>query len=190
MAPTGTSSFTWTSPAVANGAVYVGSTDGNTYALNAATGAKLWNYTTGGAVASSPALANGVVYVGSRDHKVYAIGNESETQLSLSGIQIHITSSSAKQAITYAFSGMLATTGPKPVGVANAKILLQWAKDNTNWSPATATPAIISANGSYAFKRSLEPATTTSGPRIAALRRTAAPSAVPLRWACHRPVRR
>jgi outer membrane protein assembly factor BamB len=49
-----------TSPAVANGAVYVGSNN-NVYALNATTGTKLWNYTTGAAVGSSPAVANGVV---------------------------------------------------------------------------------------------------------------------------------
>ena len=55
------------SPAVANGVVYVGSNDGNLYALNASTGAKLWSYPTGAAVASSPAVANGVVYVGSDD---------------------------------------------------------------------------------------------------------------------------
>ena len=62
------------SPAVANGVVYVGSDDHNTYALNATTGGKLWSYTTGGQV-SSPAVANGVVYVGSFDGNVYAIGN-------------------------------------------------------------------------------------------------------------------
>jgi outer membrane protein assembly factor BamB len=62
------------SPAVANGAVYVGSTDNNVYALNAKTGALLWRYTTGGSVGSSPSVANGVVYVGSDDYKVYAFG--------------------------------------------------------------------------------------------------------------------
>jgi serine/threonine-protein kinase len=36
-----------TSPTVANGIVYVGSYDGNIYALNARTGGKLWNYMTG-----------------------------------------------------------------------------------------------------------------------------------------------
>jgi outer membrane protein assembly factor BamB/5-hydroxyisourate hydrolase-like protein (transthyretin family) len=61
------------SPAVVNGVVYVGSIDGNVYALNAATGAKVWNYTTGGAVDSSPAVVNGVVYVGSIDGNVYAL---------------------------------------------------------------------------------------------------------------------
>ena len=61
------------SPAVANGVVYVGSwTDLNVYALNASTGAKLWSYTAGGGVESSPALANGVVYVGSSDSNLYA----------------------------------------------------------------------------------------------------------------------
>jgi outer membrane protein assembly factor BamB len=62
------------SPAVANGVVYVGSDDGNLYALNARTGVKLWSYATGGAVFSSPAVANGVVYVGSDDGNVYAFG--------------------------------------------------------------------------------------------------------------------
>ena len=36
------------SPAVANGVVYVGSYDENLYALNASTGALLWKYTTAG----------------------------------------------------------------------------------------------------------------------------------------------
>ena len=61
------------SPAVANGVVYVGSNDGNVYALDASSGALLWSYSTGGHVESSPAVANGVVYVGSWDLKVYAL---------------------------------------------------------------------------------------------------------------------
>jgi len=53
------------SPAVANGILYLGSANGNLYALNATDGIKLWNYSTGGAVGSSPAVANGIVYAGS-----------------------------------------------------------------------------------------------------------------------------
>jgi outer membrane protein assembly factor BamB len=60
------------SPAIVNGVVYIGSSDDNVYALDARTGAKLWNYTTGRAVRSSPAVANGVVYIGSWDNNVYA----------------------------------------------------------------------------------------------------------------------
>ena len=65
--------YVTSSPAVANGVAYVGSTDGNVYALNATTGANLWSYTTGGNVESSPAVANGVVYVGSNDNNLYAL---------------------------------------------------------------------------------------------------------------------
>jgi outer membrane protein assembly factor BamB len=61
---------------VANGVVYVGSDNGNVYALNASTGSKLWSYTTGRSPysTSSPAVVNGAVYVGSWDGKVYAFG--------------------------------------------------------------------------------------------------------------------
>ena len=37
--------------------------DGNVYALNAHTGAKLWTYSTGDTVDSSPAVADGVVFL-------------------------------------------------------------------------------------------------------------------------------
>ena len=61
---------------MAGGVVYFGSTDNNLYALNAATGTKLWNYPMeflGYSLYSSPAVANGVVYVGSYDHNLYAL---------------------------------------------------------------------------------------------------------------------
>ena len=54
-----------------NGIVYVGSDDGNVYALNAGTGAKVWNYTTCAAVLSSPTVANRTVYVGGDDGNVF-----------------------------------------------------------------------------------------------------------------------
>ena len=69
------------SPAVANGVVYIGSDDFNVYALNAKTGAKLWSYATGGAVQSSPAVSNGVVYVGSNDYNVYALNAKTGAKL-------------------------------------------------------------------------------------------------------------
>lgn len=59
------------SPAVVVGAVYIGSTDGNLYALNAGNGVKLWNFTTNGGQ-SSPAIVGGVAYVGSEDQNLYA----------------------------------------------------------------------------------------------------------------------
>jgi outer membrane protein assembly factor BamB len=70
--PIGSGSFSLSSPAVANGVVYIGSNNGAVYALSAASGAVLWTGPTGGPVYSSPAVANGGVYVGSYDHKLYA----------------------------------------------------------------------------------------------------------------------
>ncbi len=61
------------SPAVANGVVYVGSGDANVYALNASTGALIWKYTTGRYIDSAPAVANGVVYIASGDGYLYAL---------------------------------------------------------------------------------------------------------------------
>ena len=61
------------SPAVANGVVYVGSDDDNVDALKASTGALLWSYATGNEVGSSPAVSNGVVYVGGGS-VMYAFG--------------------------------------------------------------------------------------------------------------------
>jgi outer membrane protein assembly factor BamB len=60
------------SPAVTDKAVYFGSHDGHLYALDRATGVKLWDAITGNRITSSPAVANGMVYVGSEDGTLYA----------------------------------------------------------------------------------------------------------------------
>ncbi len=53
------------SPAVADGVVYVGSDDGRLYAFGAGAGRLLWSKRVGGGkVRSSPAVANGVVFIG------------------------------------------------------------------------------------------------------------------------------
>lgn len=59
-------------PAVANGVIYIGSPDNNVYAFDASNGSKLWSYTTGYQVPCSPAVVNGVVYIGSSDGNLYA----------------------------------------------------------------------------------------------------------------------
>jgi serine/threonine protein kinase len=61
------------SPVVADGVVYVGSDDGNLYALNSTNGTKLWAFSTGKKIISSPAVTRSAVYVGSEDSKFYAI---------------------------------------------------------------------------------------------------------------------
>ena len=49
--------------------------------MDAASGVKLWNYTTGSNVDSSPAVVGGVVYIGSYDHNVYALNASSGAQI-------------------------------------------------------------------------------------------------------------
>lgn len=61
------------SPAVVEGVVYVGSTDGNLYAIEAASGALKWKFATTSWVVSSPAVASGVVYFDSYDSNFYAL---------------------------------------------------------------------------------------------------------------------
>ena len=62
----------FSSPAVANGVVYVAAGDPldrtyDLYALNASTGAGLWSFQTTNSF-GSPAVANGVVYIGADRH--------------------------------------------------------------------------------------------------------------------------
>ncbi len=88
-------SITYSSPAVPNGVVYVGSFNGKLYALNASTGTEKWHYITGTAIYSSPAVANGVVYVGSNDKNLYALNASTGNLLWSSTAGDAITSSPA-----------------------------------------------------------------------------------------------
>ncbi|MEW6070375.1 MAG: PQQ-binding-like beta-propeller repeat protein, partial [Candidatus Thermoplasmatota archaeon] len=56
------------SPAIANGYVFIGSNDDKLYCLNTSTGECLWNYTTEDDICSSPAVAYGRVFVGSGNY--------------------------------------------------------------------------------------------------------------------------
>ncbi len=54
----------WSSPAVADGRVYVGSDDANLYCIDEATGKALWSQKLEGVVKSSPAIWESKIYVG------------------------------------------------------------------------------------------------------------------------------
>ena len=80
--PAGSVELLWTyeavaavrsSPAVADGYVFVGSSDWNVYWFNASTGELLGHFLTGGEVHSSPAVDNGCLYVSSGDGNVYCL---------------------------------------------------------------------------------------------------------------------
>jgi eukaryotic-like serine/threonine-protein kinase len=61
------------SPAVVDGKVYVGSTDGNLYAVDAESGALLWKFEAKSRIPSSPAVAEGIVYFSAYDGSFYAL---------------------------------------------------------------------------------------------------------------------
>src|ERR1700678_2992994 len=67
------------SPAVADGVVYVGCQDGNLYAYSLATDQQLWNFWAAANVKqvnqvnSSPVVSGGVVYVGSGNGTLFAL---------------------------------------------------------------------------------------------------------------------
>ncbi len=62
-----------TQPVVAGGILYIGSLDGNMYALNAMTGEIIWTRETGGPIRHSAAVVDGKVFFGSHDTNIYAL---------------------------------------------------------------------------------------------------------------------
>ena len=61
------------SAAIVEDRVFVGSDDGNVYALALGDGKKIWAFKTGGGVESSPLVMEGKVFVGSSDGFLYAL---------------------------------------------------------------------------------------------------------------------
>ncbi|WP_428660731.1 PQQ-binding-like beta-propeller repeat protein [Runella sp.] len=65
--------YTVTVSIVNNGTVYIGNLDGVFYAIDALTGAKKWEFKTGGSINSTPTVVNGMVFFASWDKKIYAL---------------------------------------------------------------------------------------------------------------------
>jgi outer membrane protein assembly factor BamB len=74
LGPIGGGGFDDSPPTIANGVLYVGSSDHNMRALDPSTGRTLFQSATGGPIFSSPAVVDGRVYVGSTDGNLYAFG--------------------------------------------------------------------------------------------------------------------
>ncbi|HXA50564.1 MAG TPA: PQQ-binding-like beta-propeller repeat protein [Candidatus Acidoferrum sp.] len=66
----------FSSPAIAGGVAYFGSSDHNLYAVRTADGTLAWKFRAGQSIASSPAVDNGLVYFTSLDGNFYALDME------------------------------------------------------------------------------------------------------------------
>lgn len=138
------------SPAYANGIVYVGGDDYNIYAFNATNGVKLWNYTTGLFVTSSPAVVNGVLYLGGTDGKLYAIGNQTAPPSPTTTTLNATAPSTAYATQTFSIKGSLSANG---TAVGSKTITVQRSLDNATWTTA-GTATTNATTGAYQFKRS------------------------------------
>jgi outer membrane protein assembly factor BamB len=121
------------SPVVADGVMYVRSSDGNLYALSAATGSKLWSYPTN-AQTGSPAIANGIVYLASAGNGLSAL-NAATGDL----IWSFSTAQPVESSPTVAGGVVYFGTGDGTVWALNA------ASGDVLWSYATGGGAIFSA---------------------------------------------
>jgi outer membrane protein assembly factor BamB len=82
------------SPAVADGKVFIGSEDKKVYCFDASTGEQLWTYPTSQLIVCSPAVADGKVIIGSNNNVVYCLDENTGECLWYYGTGWGITQSS------------------------------------------------------------------------------------------------
>ncbi|MDP6647728.1 MAG: PQQ-like beta-propeller repeat protein [Dehalococcoidales bacterium] len=63
----------WSTPAISDDTLFVGSFDKKLYALDTATGNERWTFDTQGAIVATPLVHDDTVYIGSFDRKLYAV---------------------------------------------------------------------------------------------------------------------
>ena len=85
----------WSSPAVVADTLFVGSSDGRLYSLDANDGTIKWAFKTGNAIFSSPAVDGNTVYFGSSDDVFYAVDADKGTMKWYFEAEDPITSSPA-----------------------------------------------------------------------------------------------
>jgi outer membrane protein assembly factor BamB len=68
------------SPVLGEGRAYIGSDDGNLWAIDLSDGKKVWTFAAGSPVEAPPLLADGAVFFGCEDGTVYAVGAKDGAQ--------------------------------------------------------------------------------------------------------------
>ncbi|MBI2428238.1 MAG: PQQ-binding-like beta-propeller repeat protein [Ignavibacteriales bacterium] len=69
------------SPAIDNGTLYIGSADGNLYALNSKDGRELWKFKSSSLIRSTPAIDERNIYFGDCSGKIFAVDKSNGTRV-------------------------------------------------------------------------------------------------------------
>ncbi|MEK7704016.1 MAG: PQQ-binding-like beta-propeller repeat protein [Myxococcota bacterium] len=72
-APFDVGDFSYSSPVLHEGVIYLGNLDHHLYAIDAKSGRLLWRWASGGAVTSTPLVDGGLIFFGSNDGNLYAM---------------------------------------------------------------------------------------------------------------------
>jgi outer membrane protein assembly factor BamB len=116
------------SPALVDNRLFVGSTDGNVYAIASDTGQEVWRAETGSPVISSPAVVENSVFVGSFGRVValdatngaslwqFPVGSAVDSSPTVAGGVVYVGSSDGNLYALDAKSGEPAQRGPFPTG--------------------------------------------------------------------------
>jgi outer membrane protein assembly factor BamB len=131
------------SPVVVDKILYVGSSDGKLYAIDAAYGEKKWEFDTGGKIWTSPAVEDGVVYVSNYDRKLFAVSSTDGSQIWQIELPANIASSpviSADCIIVGAFDNHLYC-----IDKATGKERWNFQSDNWFWSTPVVNNGVVYA---------------------------------------------
>ncbi|MFL5758918.1 MAG: PQQ-binding-like beta-propeller repeat protein [Thermomicrobiales bacterium] len=153
-------------PAVIDGLVFVGSTDGTFHAIDAGTGVERWTYVAGHSITASPTVVDGVVYVSTGqteilddvlfftdqteilDDVLFALDERTGKQLWTFPMRGGLTSSPAfADGLVYVIGGMAANARPAVFAVDAKTGTQRWAFQAEGF--VVGTPSI--ANGKVCF---------------------------------------
>ncbi|WDO11209.1 PQQ-like beta-propeller repeat protein (plasmid) [Streptomyces murinus] len=150
------------SPAVAQGLLYVGSHDASLYALDATTGRLNWSLRTGGGITVPPAVSDGVVYTTSADSKIYAVSAVHGTLL-----WTHTIDSAQPGPVAVRDKGpgreaqLVTVAGAKVMALAAASGREMWSQDLK--TATTSAPVLVNSTVVVAADQELIALETNSG---------------------------
>ncbi len=145
-----------------DGTLYVGCFDAKVYALNPATGAILWSYTTGGFVAGSPAVASdGTIYVCSGDGLLHAINPNGSAKWTHNVD----AASDPYPTLDLVLEGTpaIASNGTIYYGTNDGRVVAVSSAGTTLWTYATPNAGTVSTSGEGAARIKSAPAISSTG---------------------------